>query len=225
MKQFIRRLIRKTQPSRLPTLSSVTAYKQWAKNYPPHPHNVLMEIEQETVTQLLPQMNDKIVLDLACGTGRYGLFAQQQGAKQVIGFDNSMAMLTAGDLLQTACVTMTQIPLTSSSIDLVICGLAVGHVTDIESIMKEIGRILKPKGQAVISDFHPFQTLQGHQRTFQSDNGVVAVEHYLHLYETMHYASKQANLQLVDVREPMWQPNAEAQPMPIVIVYRFQKGI
>ena len=63
----------------LKTLSSLDAYAQWASTYPPHAHNVLMEAEQAAMTSLFPPMSGKIVLDLACGTGRYGLLAQNAG--------------------------------------------------------------------------------------------------------------------------------------------------
>src|SRR5262245_5265034 len=75
------------------TLSSLEAYARWAATYPPHAHNVLMQTEEAATKRLLPPLNGQVVLDLACGTGRYGLMAEAQGARLALGIDNSLAML------------------------------------------------------------------------------------------------------------------------------------
>ena len=68
------------------------AYAMWAPTYPPHPHNQLMEIEQQTVLSLLPDLTGMTVLDAGCGTGRYLQRLRALGAKP-IGLDLSAAML------------------------------------------------------------------------------------------------------------------------------------
>src|SRR5215468_1484054 len=78
------------------TLPSVDAYALWAATYPPRAHNRLMEIEQESMLRLLPDLADRDVLDLACGTGRYAAIAHQRDARNVVGTDNSLAMLRGG---------------------------------------------------------------------------------------------------------------------------------
>src|SRR5437764_64541 len=80
----------------LRTLRSLEAYALWAPCYPPYAHNGLMEIEQAAMLRLMPTLTDRVVLDLACGTGRYGRIATQAGAAQVVGVDNSVPMLEAG---------------------------------------------------------------------------------------------------------------------------------
>lgn len=203
------------------TLRSPEAYHLWAASYPARAHNSLMQIEQAAVLSLLPDVSGKIVLDLACGTGRYGLIALERGAARVIGLDNSLDMLRAGELSPTTLATMNALPLPDKVTDTVICGLAMGHLPDMALPLREISRILKPGGTAVVSDFHPFQALNGAKRTFRAPDGrVFAVEHYAHLYSDYHYHAAKAGLRIDTILEPCLP---EAGNVPVVIVYRMTK--
>src|SRR5690606_17468130 len=104
------------------------AYARWAAAYPPHAHNALMAAEEAAMRGLLPALAGRVVLDLACGTGRYGLLAQESGASRVLGLDNSSAMLRANPLPLRALATTEAIPLASASVDVILCGLALGHL-------------------------------------------------------------------------------------------------
>jgi malonyl-CoA O-methyltransferase len=208
-----------SQGREVQTLSSLAAYDQWASTYPPHAHNVLMEAEQAAMTSLFPAFAGQIVLDLACGTGRYGLLAQNGGAKTVFGLDNSPAMLLASPLDRRALSTTEAIPLPDNSVDVILCGLALGHLPRLAPSIGEITRVLKPGGCALVSDFHPFIFLNGARRTFTAPDGkTFAVEHYAHLYSDYHRAASDAGLTITAVLEP------RRDAAPIVIVYRFLKS-
>lgn len=206
-----------------PTLTSQDAYRRWAQNYPPFAHNVLMQTEEKAVLALLPDLRDKVVLDLACGSGRYGLIAAQLGAKHTIGVDNSMAMLLANPTTKRTCSTTEALPLQSESIDVILCGLALGHLPTLRPSMSEIARVLKVNGHAVISDFHPFMFLSGGRRTFADEDGkTFAVEHYAHLYTDYHHTAAECGMVIDAVLEPSLAE--QAQPSPVVIVYRLRKA-
>jgi len=216
---MIRRLLKHLQNHSYLALDSRDAYAKWAQDYPPTPHNVLMQIEQGAMLSLMPTLQDKCVLDLACGTGRYGLIAQEQGARLVIGVDDSIDMLKQSPLIYLASGSMAQIPLVDASVDVVICGLAVGHFPDLDAILNEIARVLADGGYAVISDFHPFQYLTGARRTFTRDNVTYEVEHYPHLYQTVYDASTKAGLSIQGICEP----TIDGQLKPVVLVYQLRK--
>jgi len=216
---MIRRILQRLQPRYNQSLDSREAYAKWAKDYPPTPHNLLMQIEQKAMLSLIPPLKDKYVLDLASGTGRYGLIAESQGALKVIGVDDSIAMIRRSSLSNAIVGSMTAIPLADVSTDVVLCGLAVGHFADLEVIFCEISRILRTDGQAVVSDFHPFQYLRGSRRTFTANGTKYEVEHYPHLYETVYQSAKVAGLVIEAIREPVM----EGQMMPVVMAYRLLK--
>lgn len=205
------------------TLSSIDAYAQWAPTYPPHAHNLLMEVEENAMRDLMPPLAGQVVLDLACGTGRYGVLAQEQGAKQIIGLDNSHAMLLANAQSQIAVATTETLPLAAQTLDVILCGLALGHLSSLKPSMQEISRVLRPGGTALVSDFHPFVFLNGGQRTFTGQDGLTyAVEHYPHLYMDYHRTAREAGLRIVDVTECTMNTNGSGE-IPIVIVFRFEK--
>ncbi len=207
----------------LKTLSSLDAYTRWASSYPPRAHNVLMQVEEAAMRKLMPDLSGQVVLDLACGTGRYSLLAHELGAKQVVGLDNSRAMLEANPQSQIALATSEAIPMRSQSVNVVLCGLALGHLPALKPTLSEISRILKSGGVALVSDFHPFVFLSGGQRTFTASDGLTyAVEHYAHLYADYHRASRENNLWIEDVVESSIEMN-NGVGTPVVIAYRLCK--
>jgi malonyl-CoA O-methyltransferase len=214
------------------TLSSLRAYDKWAKAYPPDAHNALMQAEQAAMLDLLPSLAGQVVLDLACGTGRYARLALERGASLAVGLDNSPAMLRANALPLRALATTEALPLPNGSWDGVICGLALGHLPHLEASLREIARVLKPGGWALISDFHPFIFLNGQRRTFTAPDGsTYAVEHYAHLYADYHRAAAAAGLRVDALAEPRLGIDAGVRfadagtraGTPVVIVYRLVK--
>ena len=216
-----RKLYRRLFPARLPrTLSSLAAYDLWAANYPPHAHNPLMQAEQAAMLDLMPPLAGKGVIDVASGTGRYALIAQQRGAAATIAIDNSPAMLAASPLAQRVQSTSEALPLPAASVDVVICALALGHLPRLQPSLNEIARVLMPGGAALVSDVHPLVALGGGQRTFHaSDGGVYAVEHYPHLYADYQRAGAVAGLEI----DGFVEPTLEGGSSPVVVVYRFYK--
>lgn len=198
------------------TLASVPAYALWAQNYPAHAHNTLMQLEESAMRLLMPDLAGKRILDLACGTGRYGRIADEGGAGVVMGLDNSHAMLERAEVAEVALATNEALPLRSASLDGVLCGLAIGHLPRVTPTLSEIARVLAPNGVALISDFHPFQFLRGAQRTFTAPDGrVFVVEHYSHLISHVITEAQNVGLHLSALQEPTYDG------VPVVVVYRF----
>jgi malonyl-CoA O-methyltransferase len=203
--QRLQRFFRRTKQ-----LPSLAAYALWAESYPPVAHNGLMEIEQAAMLRLMPDLTEKHVLDLACGSGRYCLIAQLQGAAQVIGVDNSVAMLNAAIHANVNChlvqAPMSVLPFASHTFDVVVCGLATGHLQpDAMSVaFAEIARVLFYDGLLLFSDFHPTLYAHGGRRTFTASDGrTYEVEHYPHTLEDYVRAVETAGLVIDAIEEPV----------------------
>jgi SAM-dependent methyltransferase len=152
-------------------LANEAAYDLWAHSYPPLPHNPLMRAEQAAVLDLLPDAAGRRTLDLACGSGRYGLLLQQDGAALVVGCDLSAGMLARAPLAHRVRADMSRLPFAAASFDLIVSGLAVGHAPSLDAWMAEVARVLAPGGVLVYSDFHPDAARAGMRRSFTDAGG------------------------------------------------------
>lgn len=207
-----------------PTLSSLDAYKLWAHSYPPYPHNALMEIEQAAMLKLLTDLRGRDVLDLACGTGRYGRIARERGARSVIGIDNSADMLRAGSFRPAICAAMSQLPLANESVDVVICGMAVGHLPRevLKQSIEEVARILRRGGLFLFSDFHPYLYLQGGRREFIAPDGKkFAVEHFIYFASEFFATLNASTMIITGFEEP--RTLLGGRELPAVLVMRGEK--
>lgn len=181
----MRQWLQKLNKQSIKTLPSEQAYTQWAEQYPAQAHNAFMQCETAAMQTLMPNLQDKIILDLACGTGRWGQYAQQKGAALVIGVDSSPDMLALGVLRNRVQAFMDHVPVVDQSIHVILCGLAVGHLPQsrFQKTFAEIKRVLHPQGMVLVSDLHPFQAWSGAKRTFTgADGNTYAVEHYPYSY-------------------------------------------
>ena len=184
-------------------LEPQAAYSLWAKNYPPRPHNPLMELEQQTVLSLLPNVSGLTVLDAGCGTGRYLQALKNRGAF-AIGMDLSAAMLSRASQLtsRVAQADLRALPFDDASIDIVVCGLALGDFAELELALSEIARVVRPDGAVIYSVVHPAGEAAGWSRTFESDGRQVAVDGHWHSLARHRQACAAAGLLIDEWREP-----------------------
>lgn len=101
---------------------------------------------------------DCVVADLGCGTGRT-LRELSPHVKGVIGVDASPPMLKAArkrtrDLknVELRHGELTALPVETGACDAALCILALSYVEEPAAVVREMARILKPAGRAVIID-------------------------------------------------------------------------
>lgn len=226
-KQRLRQIFR----SPLTHVDVLTGYAHWAAHYPAEAHNPLMQIEQQAMLALLPDVLDKTCLDLACGSGRYLRLLRVRGSERTVGLDYSAEMLKqaespAGDH-QSSFVRspFLHLPFSAKMFDVIVCGLGVGHEKNLTGILAEVARILRPGGYFLYSDFHPFGALAGWQRSFTSNGVRFALEHYIHLYSDHVRACRAAGLTIDAVLEPAADHHSPAgfEQTPVVLVIRALK--
>lgn len=94
-----------------------------------------------------------LVLDLACGTGDLCEQVLARGAR-VVGADFSREMLRGavarGIEVDFANADAAQLPIASSSIDVVTCGFALRNFVSLPEVFDEIARVLKPGGRLAV---------------------------------------------------------------------------
>ncbi|MBA2445599.1 MAG: class I SAM-dependent methyltransferase, partial [Nocardioidaceae bacterium] len=138
----------------VPPMSSVDGYDGWAATYD-EPGNGIFEIEEPVIHPILDRLPVGLVVDAACGTGRHAAHLAERG-HQVHGFDTSPRMLALARAkvpsARFEAADVRSLPLPDSSVDHIVCALALAHVEHLEPCFREAARVLRPGGHLVISD-------------------------------------------------------------------------
>lgn len=198
------------------TLMPQAAYALWADTYAPHPHNALMKIEHDAVISLLPDVRGLTVLDAGCGTGRYLRELTCRGARAV-GIDLSTAMLSHARATTTslARADLRALPFKSATIDVIVCGLALGDIAELELSVIEMARVLKAGGAMVYSVVHPSGASFGWSRTFDAAGRQWAIDSHWHTLDRHRDACAAAGLTIDRWREPALP--GSSQPAALVV--------
>jgi len=111
--------------------------------------------------KFLPARGDGVrMLDLGCGTG-YHLAKYRERGFELVGVDGSDEMLKEARNLNPEIEfhqgDVTDIPLPGAGFDYVVCIEVLRYLPDIESCVREIFRMLKPGGVALVTAAPPMQ--------------------------------------------------------------------
>lgn len=120
---------------------------------------------RHSLTQFLPKRKDLVILDLATGTGDVliSLCLRNKNIKQAYGIDLAEKMLDIGRLkvnrvgLNSRIILdhgdANQIPYPDGLMDAVTMAFGIRNVEDPVRVLKEMVRVLKPNGSALILEF------------------------------------------------------------------------
>lgn len=121
--------------------------------------NNLIEIPQ--IKEMLPNLKDKRILDLGCGTGDMDRYFVENGAKFVLATDISENMINvakavnASDNIDYRVLKMEDISTLSQKFDIVYSSLAFHYIEDFDKLLKDIYALLNPNGMLIFSQESP----------------------------------------------------------------------
>jgi ubiquinone biosynthesis O-methyltransferase len=128
----------------------------------------LVPARMDYLDGLVPKWRNLIVLDLGCGGGFMAEALAARGAS-VVGVDPAAPAITAaGDHATESGLVIDYrvgigeaLPVASRSMDVVVCVDVLEHVDDLEKVLTEVGRVLKPGGLFVFDTINrtPIATL------------------------------------------------------------------
>lgn len=148
-------------------------YEAWAETYD-EPGNPIVALEQPAVWTLLDGVPPGRALDAACGTGRHAAHLVDLG-HEALGIDLAPRMVerAAKNVPHASflCSDLRRIPAPDAHFDLVVCGLALSHLAELQPAVNELGRVLTPGGRLVVSILHPLQVQLGAQARFTTASG------------------------------------------------------
>lgn len=124
---------------------------------PEYHHGMLMYGEHiMRYESVMDAVRDKTVLDIASGSG-YGSASLAEVAKKVYGVDiNEKAVAYSKEHYSKPNISFkvgsgTAIPLEDNSVEVAVSHETIEHIDDYELFLKEVKRVLKADGQAIIS--------------------------------------------------------------------------
>lgn len=187
------------------------------------------EMLHEADAQLLGDVSGATVLELGGGSAPCASWLAGQGADFVIAFDISMGMLTRAD--RDAGVGLVQadaqaLPYRSDSFDVVFSAFgALPFVPDVDAVLRDVARVMRPGGRLVFSVNHPMRwvfaddpgvagltaMIPYFERSYieTDDAGDVVYAEYHRTFGDWVRAINGAGLKLVDVLEPAWPDGLE----------------
>lgn len=118
-------------------------------------------IEIPLIKSMLPNLKDKTILDLGCGTGDMDKYFANMGAKYVLATDISSNMISQAktnnfhDKIEYKILKMEDLCSVNQKFDIVYSSLAFHYIKDFDKLLKDINRLLKSKGMLIFSQESP----------------------------------------------------------------------
>lgn len=155
------------------------AFSAWADVYDEQKNPLLM-LEERFLLELLPEAQDRDVLDTGCGTGRWLANLSRRFARTLQGIDPSPEMLSRAAAKNIPGVELspgscTDIPAMDAAFDILLASFVLSYVDDLRSAARELARVARPGADLFLSDMHPETAAALHwKRSFR--NGEDEVE-------------------------------------------------
>jgi len=145
-------------------LTAIEVYDKRAESYAESARESTFkeELEFPATTSLIPEVDDKRILDTGCGTGFYTEWLHENGA-EVVGVDGSEEMLDRARERLDEGVKFYQADLSEEfrievehKFDGVVGSLVFGYIEDWEKLFSQLYSHLASEGFLVFSVAHPF---------------------------------------------------------------------
>jgi predicted TPR repeat methyltransferase len=149
-----------------PTLSVQEGYTAYAATYDEVKAEGQMDYPLLERIQTVVWEQLEAVADLACGTGRIGVWLKEHGVHTLDGVDLTEAMLeqarAKGVYRSLSLADLRQTPLSAHSYDLVSVGLADDHLPELVPLYQEAARLVRPQGSLMLLGYPSLLPAQWH---------------------------------------------------------------
>lgn len=123
-------------------------------------------VEKPMMISMIPDIKDKKVLMLGCGTGEEKLILEKYSPKKLVGLDLSEKSIAIAKKSYPDCEfhvgNMLNLPFKDEEFDFIYSSLAISHIEDKDKVFKEIKRVLSPHGTLLFSVGHPLRFSSEH---------------------------------------------------------------
>ncbi|MGC7560796.1 class I SAM-dependent DNA methyltransferase [Pasteurella sp. PK-2025] len=151
-------------------------------------------VEKPTMLSLLPDLRNKKLLDLGCGTGGHLQLYLQRHAHFVVGIDLSQNMLKQAEhdltkhvqnrphfsLYQLSMEQLADLP--EKDFDVITSSFAFHYVQNFTKLLQDIYEKLNPNGYLIFSQEHPIVTCYQAGDRWEKDHNKCQVAYRLNYY-------------------------------------------
>ena len=199
------------------------AYSKDVDNRPIH-----VFYERPATWSLLPKsLSGLNVLDLGCGSGWYAEQFTKAGAKvTAVDVSEHMVKVTQQRLGASGQVFQADLEnnlsfLADQSFDLIVAPLVIHYIKDWQKLMKEMARLLKPKGQFIFSTNQPHMAFQLYHLKNYFEPQIIedywpwanaTVKYYHHTLNDLSESLSQAGFVIEKIIEPQPQEGLKQDP-------------
>ena len=205
----VRRALQRLRGSTRPReVEPAAGYNLWAATYDEQPSNLMLCLDEKVFTHLLPQVDlqNKIAVDIGCGTGRHWDQILRHKPAALSGYDVSEEMLKR--LRQKYPEARTWLlrgntlhETADASTDAIISTLALAHIADLAAAFAEWNRILRSRGEVIMTDYHAAAFEKGGDRTFRHDRQLISIRNHIHSIKEIKRLTVELNWQEVEFME------------------------
>jgi malonyl-CoA O-methyltransferase len=189
-------------------LDAAEGYDLWATIYDEE-KNPLVMLDEQVVRGWITDPRGLYVADVGCGTGRHAIWLADRGA-DVTAFDASAGMMAKAEAkLAEHGVNFHRhtlpepLPAEANAYDIVLFALVADHIAELDTVMADLRRVLKPGGSLIFTVLHPAMNLLGLTARFTdpASGREVRVAAYEHTYADYMTAVLAAGLDIEDLVE------------------------
>jgi len=134
---------------------------KWAKKMRSGGNNAHKYLEKPAMYAKLPDLRNKSVLCVGCGTGEECGYIKSLGVKKIIGIDISKEIIRNAKErypeIKFHVMDMEKINFKRSSFDFVYSSLVLHYLKDWTKVLKNIHKVLKKNGTFLFSTHHPMR--------------------------------------------------------------------
>ena len=221
------------------TVSARDGYAEWSATYEQSVHD---EMDLRLLSRIggVSWSDVGRARDMACGTGRIGVWLKRQGVRCIDGIDITPEMLQIARSkreqgrevyasLEEADIFDNDVK--SDLYDLAIAVLVDEHLPELGPLYREAARLIRAGGAFVMVGYHPHFIMNGIPTHFHRPDGeAVAIKTHVHLFSHHVSAAGQAALSLIEmheglvddawiVKKPQWSQYI-GQPVSFAMVWR-----
>lgn len=143
---------------------SISWYNENAQAYTAHVRNKNESVfhslyEKPAMYSLVPDLHNRDVISLGCGSGEDSNYLKSRGAHRSVGIDISMGMVNIASSSYGNCefkvMDMEKLDFREASFDFAYSSLAIHYIKKWDKVFESVFRILKPKSFFLFSCNHP----------------------------------------------------------------------